>query len=151
MPAPSLEALYGFENEIEPAWIAILTKRLGLQGYLAASDEQKETPFFEVQLMSVSDGDPHGNRHYHQFANPGTPAPSGKDRVPDVFTGILFTRIVTARGLNSNRQPELIGGVRIEALRWRENFQPPVLKYYGVGAFVQEGRPIRGFDSELGL
>lgn len=121
----TLESIFAYESAVEGAWLAILTKA-GLTAYVEFSDASKKTPFVDVQLTSVF---PLG----HRF---------------DAWEGTLVTRIVTQRGVNSDKHLDILGRVRIEAHYFNDRFNAiGILPNHAV-ANLKETQLTRGIDAE---
>lgn len=136
MPAANWETIFALEAAFEPAWNKILEKA-GLNTYPEFYDQPKQPPFVDTQLTGLT---PSG-----QFL-PG----SGGGIVPTSWNATVNTRIVTRRGESSEKQPWMIGRVRIEAMYFGERFTPAVLPFHEVLAFDYTGIS-RGIDREMDI
>lgn len=127
----TLEQLFDYE-QIEDAWKAILGKSDTV--YLEFCDDEKNAtvePYIEVQLQSVV---PTGQLYpYHD------------ELLPHWWKGVLISRVVTARGFNSDKHREMVGRVRLAIQRYRNTFNESRLPYHQI-AQMRETTLTRGVD-----
>lgn len=127
----TLEQLFDYE-QIEDAWKAILGKSDTV--YLEFCDDDKDAtkqPYIEVQLNSVI---PTGQLY-----------PYRDERLPHWWQGVLISKVVTARGFNSDKHREMVGRVRLAIQRWAVSFNGAKLPYHQV-AQMRETTLTRGVD-----
>jgi len=128
----TLEQLFEYER-VEDAWAAIL-KGKGHAVYLEFSDQDRDAqkePYIEVQLNSVV---PLGQLY-----------PYNGELLPSWWKGSLITRVVTMRGVNSDKQRVMTGRVRIEIQRYRNSFTEARLPFHAVAELRETGLT-RGVD-----
>ncbi len=129
--APNLETFFAYETAIEAAWQSIL-RAAGLTVFVEFSDDDKSTPFVEVQLQQTQ---PTGQRYVYS----GVP-------LFNSWTGILVSRVITVRGKNSDLQTSMLGKVRLQAQKFRDNFSRSVLPYHSIDNLISETGLLRGVD-----
>lgn len=115
----TLEDIFNYEA-VEDAWKAILT-RCGLLCYLEFCDDDKDAsqkPYVEVTLNNVV---PNGQLY-----------PFKGEQLPRAWNANLTSRVVTFRGINSDKQRMMVGRIRLEIQRYQTNFIASVLPFHQV-------------------
>ena len=128
----TLEQLFDYE-QVEDAWKSIL-KKCGLTVYLEFCDDDKDAskvPYVEVTLNNVV---PDGKEY-----------PFKGEILPCSWKANLISRVVTFRGVNSDKQRMMVGRVRLEIQRYRSNFIESVLPFHKV-EYMRETSLSRGVD-----
>lgn len=132
----TLEQLFDYER-IEDAWKAILGDQHTV--YLEFCDDDKDAsqePYIEVQLNNVV---PTGELYPYRAAS-GNP-----ELIPFWWKGTLISRVVTFRGVNSDRHRDMVGAVRLAIQRYRTSFTEAISPFHRV-AMMQESSLSRGVD-----
>lgn len=106
MPAPSIQALYDFETQIETAWATAFAEKFTELDITCAVGKSRDrdietTPRVEI---SLSLGGPLTQRTTAGQASP--------KQVPNAFTGTLTVSVVTTRETNSDDHGPIRGVVR---------------------------------------
>lgn len=126
----TLENLFDYE-QIEDAWKAILGKKHRV--YLEFCDDDKNTteePYIEVNLQNVV---PVGQYPYRD------------EILTNGWEAVLISRVVTARGFNSDKHREMVGSVRLAIQRYRGAFNEAILPYHSIEQ-MRETSLSRGVD-----
>lgn len=128
----TLEQIFDYEK-VEDAWAAILRKSDTV--HLEFSDETRDAskaPYMTVQMQSVV---PTGELYPYR---PG-------ENLPHEWKANLITRIVTMRGVNSDKQREMTGRVRIAIQRFPTLFTAARSPVHEV-LWMRETQLARGVD-----
>lgn len=131
----TLEQIFDYEK-VEDAWVSNLGK--SDRCYLEFCDETKDAsvePYIEVSLVNVV---PTGDEY-----------PWRGEILPRGWRGTLVSRVVTRRGVNSDKHREMVGRVRLAIQRYRKTFLESVLPFHTV-AQMRETALTRGVDEERG-
>src|SRR5688572_14262045 len=119
----TFEQIFDIENAVERAAIAVVAGN----SYQEFSDATKKTPGYEFKFTA----EPTGQKK-----------PWKNVRLDREWRGILETRVVTTRGQNSDRHPELLVHARIELSLIQRSVEPH-LPFHWI-TFVQEKQLTRG-------
>ncbi len=128
----TLENIFDYE-QVEDAWIAILGK--SDRCFPEFIDETKDAsiePYIEVTLTNVV---PTG--HEYPWKE--------RENLPAGWKATLISRIVTRRGVNSDKHREMVGRVRLTIQRYRELFKESILPHHQV-MLMREATLTRGVD-----
>lgn len=126
----TLENLFDYER-IEDAWIDTLGK--SDKCFPTFIDEEKDAsaaPYIETQLINVV---PIGQYPYRN------------EILDHMWKGVLVSRVVTFRGINSDKHREMVGRVRLAIQRWRTTFTEAQSPYHSVEG-MKETTLTRGVD-----
>lgn len=129
----TLEQLYDYE-QVEDAWIKIL-QTCGLTCCPEFSNVDRDAstiPYVEVTMNNIV---PTGHLYPYK----------GTEQLPDWWEANLISRVVTFRGVNSDRHRLMVGRIRIEIQRYQQTFLESILPYHCV-KFFRETALTRGVD-----
>lgn len=132
----TLEKIFDYEK-VEDAWKAILGGAAGDKAtvYLEFCDDDRDAskaPYITVQMQSVV---PTGEKYPYR---PG-------EQIPHEWKANLISRVVTMRGVNSDKQREMVGRIRLAIHRHATLFTPARSPIHEV-LLMRETQLARGVD-----
>ncbi len=131
----TLEQIFDYE-QVEDAWIHILNG-CGLTCYPEFSDVDKDATNVPYVCVSLQNVVPTGHLYPYQ-----------DEQLHDWWKANMISRIITARGINSDRHRVMTGRVRMEIQRYQSTFLASVLPYHYV-RFFRETALTRGTENML--
>ncbi len=140
MSAP-IEDIFNYETAIEEAWVTVLKKAGQQNVYVEHSDENKTTPWIDVELTNVV---PTGRQFIlypdrQLWAQPY-----------DMWSAQLVSKVVTFRGRNSDQHRAMLARIRVETFLFADRFSPAILPYHKIVQMKESGLR-RGFDNATSL
>lgn len=131
----TLEQIFDYEK-VEDAWKAIIGGAAGDKAtvYLEFGDETRDaskSPYITVQMQSVV---PTGGEY-----------PYRGELLPHEWKAALITKAVTMRGVNSDKQREMVGRIRLSIQRYGSLFTEAMSPVHNV-LLMRETQLARGVD-----
>lgn len=121
MPAPSIEALFAFEDEIESAIQEMFTA-IPYNCYRQRDADSVATPFVTVQLSGcIETGEP----RFKTLGSVSVPYPQG-------WTGTLTMQVVTKRGAAGTSHTTELSKVRRYMAEFQARLTSVELRYHGI-------------------
>lgn len=124
MPAPSIDALFAFEDEIESAIKALFTA-IPYNAYRQRDGDSKGTPFVTVQLAVGGET--------------GRIRQGATIKYPDAWTGTLTIGIVTKRGAAGVSHTTEVSKVRRYMVEWESRLTSVQLPYHAIAEISATG------------